>query len=236
MATPAASEADSAKSGKRRRKLGPARARAKAETRQALLDAAERLFIQEGFDQPGLDVICSVAGRTRGAYNVHFGSREHLVAAVAMRALESFEAELLAKGLSLEASAGHASSPLALVSARSFSERSASDPPGGEGSDCEARRLPMPLILHAAARIPTVREAVLTSFARIRRHLGEVAAQRGLENGVGELRFDAAPATLAPMLLATAVGLELLESAGPGRLDLNRRELHELLSTLLRAN
>ena len=226
--TPAASEADSAKSGKRRRKLGPARARAKAETRQALLDAAERLFIQEGFDQPGLDVICSVAGRTRGAYNVHFGSREQLVAAVALRALESFEAELLAKGLSLAAAGGREAFPPALVL-----QPPATDLDGAAGTVSEGQRLPMPLILHAAARIPNVREAVLTSFARVRRHLGEVAARRGSDKDAGELRFDAAPATLAPMLLATAVGLELLESAGPGRLDLSRREVNERLSPLL---
>ncbi|MCA9644645.1 MAG: TetR/AcrR family transcriptional regulator [Polyangiaceae bacterium] len=243
---PASREVNSAKSGKRRRKLGPARAQAKAQTRQALIDAAERLFIQEGFDQPGLDVICSVAGRTRGAYNVHFGSREHLVEAVALRALESFEAELLGNGLSL---------PSGAAPPRSVPAPSQPFPE----PDGEARRLPVALILHAAARIPNVREAVLASFERIRRYLGEMAAQGRLnepgsfdqngsfeehvgfdkhagsnEHGRATLRLDAAPTTVAPMLLAIALGIELLEAAGPRRLDLDRQELNELLFTLLK--
>lgn len=212
----ASSEAGSAKSGKRRRRLGPARARAKAQTRQALLDAAERLFIQEGFDQPGLDVICSVAGRTRGAYNVHFGSRDQLVAAVALRSLEAFEAELTGGG------------PLSLVPAVA-SRATDSERPAQE-SDEPRQRLPMPLILHAAARIPSVRDEVLAVFDRIRRSLGETIAQK---HTASELRFDAAPGAVAPVLLALWVGLELLEATGPQRLDLDRRELSELLETLL---
>ncbi len=216
---PASSEAGSAKSGKRRRRLGPARAEAKAKTRQALLDAAETLFIQEGFDQPGLDVICSVAGRTRGAYNVHFGSREHLVAAVALRALEAFEAELMA---------GEA---LGLLSPGAADRQPVSLSRPAAGAPESGRRLPMSLILHAAARVPEVREAVLDTFARIRRYLGEMAAQK---HTAGELRVDAAPTSLALALLAARVGLELLESVGSQRLDIDRRELSELLQTLLR--
>lgn len=159
-----------------------------------MLDAAEMLFAQEGFDQPGLDVICSVAGRTRGAYNVHFGSREELVAAVVLRALERFEAESTAE---------EAWDRLLLPAV------SRAAPPASDIG--EHRRLSMPLVLHAAARIPEVKNAALETFERVRRYLGEMAAQAQC---AGNLRFNAAPSVVASTLLATRVGLELLEATG----------------------
>ena len=67
-------------------KVAP-RLRAPDETRAALVAAAARLFLRDGLDVPSLDAICEEAGKTRGAFYVHFKSREDLVAAVVELAL-----------------------------------------------------------------------------------------------------------------------------------------------------
>lgn len=53
----------------------------KEETRAALVQAALAEFALKGFDNPSLDAICARAGYTRGAFYVHFDSRDGLVAA-----------------------------------------------------------------------------------------------------------------------------------------------------------
>lgn len=67
-------------------KVSP-RPRAPDETKAALVAAAARLFLRDGLDVPSLDAICEEAGKTRGAFYVHFKSREDLVAAVVELAL-----------------------------------------------------------------------------------------------------------------------------------------------------
>ena len=74
------------------------RERAKAETREALIDAAAAEFGSRGLDAPSLDAICARAGFTRGAFYVHFRDREHLVAAVMQRALGRFLDAIIATG------------------------------------------------------------------------------------------------------------------------------------------
>ncbi|HEX6839022.1 MAG TPA: TetR/AcrR family transcriptional regulator [Polyangia bacterium] len=69
----------------RRRKHAESRSETKAETREALIDAAAALFGKEGLDAPSLDDICARAGYTRGAFYVHFASREELIVAVVER-------------------------------------------------------------------------------------------------------------------------------------------------------
>lgn len=55
------------------------------ETREALLRAGEELFAREGLDGPSLDAICARAGKTRGAFYVHFEDRDAFLAAVMQR-------------------------------------------------------------------------------------------------------------------------------------------------------
>lgn len=62
---------------------------AKQATRNALIQAALRLFQEEGFDGPSLDAICAAAGYTRGAFYVHFKDREDLVATVMGETLQA---------------------------------------------------------------------------------------------------------------------------------------------------
>src|SRR5690606_17254741 len=67
-----------------------ARARAKAETREALIQAAIAEFAGHGLDAPSLDAICARAGFTRGAFYVHFEDRDDLVVAVMERVFAAF--------------------------------------------------------------------------------------------------------------------------------------------------
>ena len=60
---------------KRRRRT---REEAKAETRQALLDAAAEVFAQQGFHGASIDTVAEAAGYTKGAVYAHFRSKEDL--------------------------------------------------------------------------------------------------------------------------------------------------------------
>src|SRR3954447_1686913 len=59
-----------------------ARERAKAETRNALIEAGVALIAEQGLDVPSLDAICDRAGYTRGAFYVHFRDRDAFIVAV----------------------------------------------------------------------------------------------------------------------------------------------------------
>jgi AcrR family transcriptional regulator len=72
------------------------RERAKAETREALIDAAAAEFGARGLDAPSLDAICARAGHARRLYALR--DREHLVAAVMQRALGGFLDTIIANG------------------------------------------------------------------------------------------------------------------------------------------
>ncbi len=62
---------------------------AKADTRQKILDAAEKLFSDNGFDATSLRMITSAAGVNLAAVNYHFRSKDELVRAVYDRRLRS---------------------------------------------------------------------------------------------------------------------------------------------------
>jgi AcrR family transcriptional regulator len=71
-----------------------------ARTRGALLDAARRLFAEQGFAATGREEIAAQAGVTRGALYHHFSSKTELAAAV----VEQLEGELVERvvGAALE--------------------------------------------------------------------------------------------------------------------------------------
>jgi AcrR family transcriptional regulator len=55
-------------------------------SKQAILDAAETVFAEKGYDGASLQEICDLAGVTRGLPNYFFGSKEKLYHAVLDRA------------------------------------------------------------------------------------------------------------------------------------------------------
>jgi AcrR family transcriptional regulator len=65
------------------------------DTRERILDAAEKLFMQHGYDGTSMRVVTSEAGVNLAAANYHFGSKEALMQAVLRRRLEVINQERL---------------------------------------------------------------------------------------------------------------------------------------------
>jgi len=74
----------------------------KVATKQRLIEAAEELFADEGFDRVSVRDITTKAGANVAAVNYHFGSREGLIAVVLTRYLNPVNEERLARLDALE--------------------------------------------------------------------------------------------------------------------------------------
>jgi len=77
-------------------------------TRDRILDAAERLFMEHGFDSTTLRMITGAAQANLAAVNYHFGSKEALVEAVFHRRLTALNQARLAALDRVEAAAAGA--------------------------------------------------------------------------------------------------------------------------------
>jgi AcrR family transcriptional regulator len=195
--------------GTRERRRGGAKRTARGErmqrTRDALLDAGERLIAAHGLDLPSLDAICDAAGFTRGAFYVHFRSREDFLDAVMKRAGARVLDSLLGSG----------GEPLDVgVAAQRFVQAVDS----GEYPLTKKGGLRPHQLLEACARSPAIRRRyvalVVESIDRL-----EAALDRGRRDRT--VRRDADPRALAAILLATVVGAQtLLELEVP--IDLQR--------------
>lgn len=80
----------------------PVRAAKKRDTRNALIGAAMRLVFEHGTDGPSLDAICAEAGCTRGAFYVHFKTREDLIVAAMEQSLGEFLQRIMATNASTD--------------------------------------------------------------------------------------------------------------------------------------
>nr|PZN04268.1 MAG: TetR family transcriptional regulator [Pseudomonadota bacterium] len=65
-------------------------------TRERILQATERLFLEHGFDGTSLRLITAAAGVNLGAVNYHFGSKDALFEAMLARRLDPLHAARLA--------------------------------------------------------------------------------------------------------------------------------------------
>src|SRR5215468_8407453 len=64
-----------------------------ASTKTRILDAAERLFVEHGFEATSLRSLTSAAGVNLAAVNYHFGSKEELFQSVLTRRLDPMNQE-----------------------------------------------------------------------------------------------------------------------------------------------
>jgi len=83
------------------------------ETQLRILDAAEELFMQHGFEGASMRMLTAKAGVNLAAINYHFGSKDALIEAVFHRRLDAMNTERIAQLDRLEQEA--AGAPLAAV-------------------------------------------------------------------------------------------------------------------------
>ncbi len=77
-----------------------------AETRERLLDAAEQIFAERGFEGASIRAVTQAAGASVSAANYHFGSKEALLRATLLRCVGPLNERRLARLDALEAEAG----------------------------------------------------------------------------------------------------------------------------------
>lgn len=169
------------------------RATAKQETREALLKAAADLFQQQGLDA-SLDAICAHAGYTRGAFYVHFKSRDELISAVMGRVGEQVLDALLG-------SEEESNDLLSLVQRFLQALVSGDYPLTRKGG------LPPHQLLEACARSSDIRDQYvrLTQSGIDRLAL---ALRDGQQKGL--IRADLAPEPVASLLVSIVIGLHTM--------------------------
>ena len=72
----------------------PTREERKARTRRDLINAAERLFVRDGFHATSVDLVADEAGYTKGAVYSNFDSKEELFLAVYRRRVDRAVADM----------------------------------------------------------------------------------------------------------------------------------------------
>jgi AcrR family transcriptional regulator len=198
------------------------RAKAKAESRAALLRAGIELMGLAGLDGPSLDAICAHAGYTRGAFYVHFADRDEFLVAVMDEVGERFLDQVLAPEGA--ARAGGEDDDLMAPVKRFLQAVAKGDYPlMGEGGVRPHQ------LLDACARSPRIRERYVALVEdAIRRTAKSVRASQK----AGALREDVAATDFARLLLAGIIGAQTMAELGVP-VDLGR--LARALFTLVRA-
>ena len=172
------------------------RAEAKEQTRRALIAAAMELFREHGIDGSSLDAICERAGKTRGAFYVHFADREALQVAV----MEQIAQAYVSLVVRTADPAGDLQSSLdTFIGALTEATRNrGSSTVGVLGSD------QLRVLLEGIHRNPEVRVRFRGLVDLVEIQLTEVirAAQAG-----GRVRADVDPAGLAGLLIGQVLGL-----------------------------
>lgn len=194
-----------------------ARERAKRETRRALLRAAREAFAEEGLEGPSLDAICARAGFTRGAFYVHFRSRDDLVVAVMEEALRDFVDGVVAAG----GAGGDLEGTVTRYAAVARFLRTR-DGGGGRGG------VRFHQVLEAARRAPRIARLLRGVVAEARARLERAARSAQAEGRVGD---RAGAADLALLLVLVALGVVVAdELALPWDVDATRDALLALLA------
>ena len=144
------SPADSQLDHSRPARLAPPEGGRGADTRERLLDAAEQIFAERGFEGASMRAVTQAAGASVSAANYHFGSKEALLRETLLRRVGPLNARRLARLDALEEDARgrpleletiveaflrpvfeeHAASDDAAARFRQVAARIYSDPPG----------------------------------------------------------------------------------------------------------
>ena len=187
----------------------------KQQTRAALVQAALELFGEQGLDVPSLDAICDRAGFTRGAFYVHFKTREDILVAVMEQVGSMFLASVF-EGLGAEGPATRSASlppkrrrlhhaVKRFVEAVSSGAYPLMSSPG-KGPLVRPHQL-----LDACARSPAVRERY---HALVQLSVSAVAGLVQADQQDGDVRADVAPDAVASMALALIIGAQTMADVG----------------------
>ena len=191
---------------------------AKQQTRAALVQAALELFAEQGLDVPSLDAMCDRAGYTRGAFYVHFKTREDILVAVMDHVGEAFLGSVF-EGLTADAAAATTTAAAAgTVRARRLHHavRRFVDAVGSGGYPLMATAGKGPLVrphqlLDACARSAVVRERYRDL---VQLSVGAVASLVKEDQADGEVRNDVDPQTVASIALALVIGAQTMGDLG----------------------
>ena len=189
-----------------------ARSAAARQTREKLVASAMELFAEQGLSKPSLDAICERAGFTRGAFYVHFATRDDLIVAVVEEVMGGFIDAIIATG--------ELGADLPTI-VRAFT------------SAVESGVFPFPghvrphQILEACARTDKLRDAYVEKIDEARRRLSDTVL-RG--QAAGTIRSDVDPNAVAQLLLATVLGVEVATDLS---VPYDARAVGELLLSLV---
>lgn len=190
----------------------PRRRRIPQRTRAGLIDAATQLFIEQGLDGPSLDLICERAGYTRGAFYVHFASRDELVGAVVDKSVREL----------LEAIVGEGDTP-GLPDIIAAFVRALGDgrvPIGGQ--------VRISQVLEACGRSWELRVKFLALLVNARERVAEAVRR---SQAAGAVRDRAHPEAVADLLLAAVLGVLVASQLGaPYDATAVEAELHAMLA------
>jgi|SRR5688572_25822233 AcrR family transcriptional regulator len=173
------------------------RARKKAQTRQAIYDAAMRLFLARGYDAVTVEDVCAAADVAKGTFFLHFPTKDALLAEYGYQATDDLRERLATHR-------GGAASALRFV-LRTLAER--------------AERHPE--IVRLTIRETMARPAAIERSTAQGRSVGELLAEivRGGQ-AAGELRRGIAPEVAGAVLIGSYFTIVNVWALGRERFDL----------------
>ena len=195
----------------------------KQQTRAALVAAALSLFAEQGLDVPSLDAICERAGFTRGAFYVHFKTREDILVAVMDHVGESFLASVFDQlGAQPQQNRLHHAVRrfIDAVSDGTYPLMASA----GKGPLVRPHQL-----LDACARSPVVRERYREL---VELSVGAVSVLVKADQDDGDVRDDVDAQTVATMALALVIGAQTMNDLG---LALDPAHLASAIERMLRS-
>ena len=184
---------------------------AKQQTRAALVSSALALFAEQGLDVPSLDAICDRAGYTRGAFYVHFKTREDILVAVMDQVGEQFLASVFSQMPELMPAEPPGKGGRLHQAVRRFVEAVGSGAyplmaTAGAGPLVRPHQL-----LDACARSAVVRERYRDL---VQLSVGAVAVLVKGDQDDGAVRADVDPETVATISLALVIGAQTMNDLG----------------------
>ena len=181
----------------------------KADRREAILDAAQRLFVAQGYDRTTLREIAREAGLSTGAIYIYFQTKAEILEAVC-RAEWTAEQEAIRGSLAAPAAIGRGER---IEGALLTSLARHADLPDAEARERERARV---LMIYEATREPAFAASVAALLDESRAFALSVLRE---EQASGFVRSDVDLDALVEILIALSFGLEVNELLGGRRLD-----------------